>query len=153
MRYSQTLIPTVKEVPADAEIISHQLMTRAGMIRKVAAGVYNYDKQLSEDYRGESDLKEWLLPMLGDLNNESEIYKDLSPVFFADQIKAKVLLMHGGADTRVYASQTRQMSRALNLAGNDHEVHINTWVVHGIYEEKESFKYGRLIGEFLLQNL
>ncbi len=42
MRYSQYLLPTVKETPADAEVISHQLMLRAGMIRKVAAGIYNY---------------------------------------------------------------------------------------------------------------
>ena len=42
MRYSQYLLPTLKESPADAEIVSHQLMTRAGMIRKVAAGIYNY---------------------------------------------------------------------------------------------------------------
>jgi prolyl-tRNA synthetase len=42
MRYSQTLIPTVKEVPADAEIISHQLMLRAGLMRKLASGTYMY---------------------------------------------------------------------------------------------------------------
>src|SRR6266545_1823838 len=42
MRYSQYFIPTLKETPADAEIISHQLMLRAGMIRKLAAGIYNY---------------------------------------------------------------------------------------------------------------
>jgi prolyl-tRNA synthetase len=42
MRYSEYLLPTLKETPADAEVISHQLMLRAGMIRKVAAGIYNY---------------------------------------------------------------------------------------------------------------
>ncbi|MBN2428509.1 MAG: proline--tRNA ligase [Deltaproteobacteria bacterium] len=42
MRYSEYLLPTAKETPADAEIISHQLMLRAGMIRKLAAGIYNY---------------------------------------------------------------------------------------------------------------
>lgn len=42
MRTSQLLLPTLKETPADAEIISHQLMLRAGMIRKVAAGLYNW---------------------------------------------------------------------------------------------------------------
>lgn len=36
------LIPTVKEVPADAEIISHQLMIRAGLMRKLASGTYTY---------------------------------------------------------------------------------------------------------------
>jgi prolyl-tRNA synthetase len=42
MKYSQLLIPTLKETPKDAEVVSHQLMVRAGMIRKVAAGLYSY---------------------------------------------------------------------------------------------------------------
>src|SRR5512138_2767881 len=42
MRYTEYFIPTVKETPADAEVVSHQLMLRAGMVRKVAAGIYNY---------------------------------------------------------------------------------------------------------------
>ena len=42
MRTSNFLLATQKETPADAEIISHQLMLRAGMIRKVAAGIYNW---------------------------------------------------------------------------------------------------------------
>ena len=42
MRWSQTLIPTMKEVPSDAEIPSHQLMLRAGLIRQVMAGAYTY---------------------------------------------------------------------------------------------------------------
>ena len=42
MRTSQFLLSTLKETPADAEIISHQLMLRAGMIRRVAAGIYNW---------------------------------------------------------------------------------------------------------------
>jgi prolyl-tRNA synthetase len=42
MRYSKALIPTVKEVPADAEIPSHQLMIRAGLMRKLASGTYTY---------------------------------------------------------------------------------------------------------------
>jgi len=42
MRYSQLLIPTVKEVPAEAETPSHQLMIRAGFIRRLASGTYTY---------------------------------------------------------------------------------------------------------------
>ena len=42
MRVSQTLLATLKEIPADAEIISHQLMMRAGMIRGLAAGLYTW---------------------------------------------------------------------------------------------------------------
>ncbi len=42
MRASQFLLNTLKETPADAEVISHQLMLRAGLIRRVAAGIYNW---------------------------------------------------------------------------------------------------------------
>ena len=42
MKVSQFPLATVKETPADAEIVSHQLMTRAGMIRKIAAGIYSW---------------------------------------------------------------------------------------------------------------
>lgn len=42
MRWSQYFITTLREVPADADVISQKLMMRAGMIRKVAAGIYTY---------------------------------------------------------------------------------------------------------------
>ena len=42
MRLSKLLIPTLRESPADAEVISHQLMLRAGMIRQLAAGIYTW---------------------------------------------------------------------------------------------------------------
>lgn len=42
MRVSQFFMPTLREVPAEAEIASHQLMLRAGMIRRLAAGIYSY---------------------------------------------------------------------------------------------------------------
>lgn len=42
MKASQFFITTLKEAPADAEIVSHKLMMRAGMIRKLGAGIYNY---------------------------------------------------------------------------------------------------------------
>ena len=42
MRWSQTFIPTMKEIPSDAEVPSHQLMLRAGLIRQLMAGAYTY---------------------------------------------------------------------------------------------------------------
>src|SRR5690606_29574056 len=42
MKASRFHIATLKEAPSDAEIVSHRLMTRAGMIRKLAGGIYNY---------------------------------------------------------------------------------------------------------------
>ena len=42
MKWSRTFIPTLKENPSDAEVESHKLMIRSGMIRKLSAGVYSY---------------------------------------------------------------------------------------------------------------
>ncbi len=42
MRWSKTFIPTLKETPADAEIVSHQLLLRAGLVRKLTGGLYTF---------------------------------------------------------------------------------------------------------------
>ena len=42
MRWSDTFIPTLKEAPAEAEIVSHQLLLRAGLVRKLAGGLYTF---------------------------------------------------------------------------------------------------------------
>ena len=42
MRLSQVFAPTLKETPKEAEVVSHKLLLRAGYIRKLAAGIYNF---------------------------------------------------------------------------------------------------------------
>ncbi|MDR3363081.1 MAG: proline--tRNA ligase [Desulfovibrio sp.] len=42
MRYSSSYIPTLKESPADAEVVSHKLLLRAGMVRQLTSGIYTY---------------------------------------------------------------------------------------------------------------
>jgi prolyl-tRNA synthetase len=42
MKATQTFVSTLKEAPADAEVVSHQLMVRAGMIKRLSAGIYSY---------------------------------------------------------------------------------------------------------------
>jgi len=42
MRWTKSLIPTLKEDPAEAEAVSHRLMVRAGLVRQLAAGIYVY---------------------------------------------------------------------------------------------------------------
>ena len=54
MRWSKTLIPTMKEVPSDAEIPSHQLMLRAGLIRQHMAG--NFRVRRNFFHRGNQSL-------------------------------------------------------------------------------------------------
>ena len=42
MRWSQCFIPTLREDPADAEVVSHKLLLRAGVVRQLSAGIYSY---------------------------------------------------------------------------------------------------------------
>ena len=42
MRWSKLLIPTLKEDPSDAEVVSHKLLVRGGFIRQVSRGIYDY---------------------------------------------------------------------------------------------------------------
>lgn len=80
-RWSQTLIPTTREAPADAEMPSHIFMTRAGYIRRVGAGIYTYLplawrslKKISQIVREEMDAagaSEMLMPTLEPI----ELYK------------------------------------------------------------------------------
>lgn len=42
MRWSNFFIPTLRDNPSDAEVTSHRLLIRAGMVRQLAAGIYSY---------------------------------------------------------------------------------------------------------------
>ena len=42
MRLTRLFVPTLREVPAEAEVVSHKLLLRAGMIRQVARGIYDF---------------------------------------------------------------------------------------------------------------
>ena len=42
MRFTQAFVPTLKEVPAEAQVVSHVFLIRGGFIRKVAAGIYSF---------------------------------------------------------------------------------------------------------------
>lgn len=74
MRASRFLIATQKETPADAEVISHQLMLRAGMIRKLASGLYNWlplglrvlrkVENIVREEMDKSDAQEVLMPVV-----------------------------------------------------------------------------------------
>jgi prolyl-tRNA synthetase len=94
MRFSQAFIPTLKEDPADAELISHKLMVRGGMLRKVAAGIYSLlplgwraTSKVARIVREEMDragCQELLLPILmpSELWKESGRWEKYGPELF-----------------------------------------------------------------------
>lgn len=94
MRMSKYYVPTLREVPAEAELISHQLLLRAGMIRKLASGVYTYLplavkvlKNIEEIVRQEMDAidsQECLMSALcpSELWKETGRWDDFGPEMF-----------------------------------------------------------------------
>ncbi len=91
MRYSQALMPTLKETPAEAEVVSHQLMLRAGFIRKLTAGIYTYMpyglaairkvENIVREEMNRAGAQELLMPMVqpADLWRETGRYEKYGP--------------------------------------------------------------------------
>jgi prolyl-tRNA synthetase len=82
MRMSKMFLPTLREVPSEAEVISHQLMLRAAMIRRLASGIYSYlplglrvirkVEQIIREEMNAAGAQETLLPMV----QPAEIWKE-----------------------------------------------------------------------------
>ncbi len=91
MRYSQSLIPTLKETPAEAEVVSHRLLLRGGYIRKLTAGIYSYlplglaairkVEQIVREEMNRAGAQELLMPMVqpADLWRETGRYEKYGP--------------------------------------------------------------------------
>lgn len=91
MRYSQMLLPTTKETPSEAEVISHQLLVRGGFIRKLTSGMYTYLPMgflalqkvtaIVREEMNRAGAQEILMPMVqpGDLWEESGRWKKYGP--------------------------------------------------------------------------
>lgn len=91
MRYSRLLLPTLKETPAEAEVVSHRLLLRAGFIRKLASGIYTYlplglasirkVEQIVRQEMNRAGAQELLMPMVqpADLWQESGRWEKYGP--------------------------------------------------------------------------
>jgi prolyl-tRNA synthetase len=101
MRWTQTLIPTLKETPAEAEIISHKLLLRAGLIRKLTGGLYTFMplglralrkvEQIVRDEMNRAGALELLMPALQppDIWQQSGRYETAKDVLFKVRDRAK----------------------------------------------------------------
>ncbi|MFO1499163.1 MAG: proline--tRNA ligase [Verrucomicrobiota bacterium] len=101
MRWSQTFIPTLKETPADAEIISHQLLLRAGLVRKLTGGLYTFlpmglrvlrkVEQIVREEMDRAGAMEVLMPALQppEIWQKSGRYESARGVFFKARDRAK----------------------------------------------------------------
>ena len=101
MRWSQTLIPTLKETPAEAEIVSHKLLLRAGLIRKLTGGLYTFMplglralrkvEQIVREEMNRAGALELLMPALQppEIWQQSGRYQAASDVLFKVRDRAK----------------------------------------------------------------
>ena len=101
MRWSQTLIPTLKETPAEAEIVSHKLLLRAGLIRKLTGGLYTFMplglralrkvEQIVREEMNRAGALELLMPALQppDIWQQSGRYESAKDVLFKVRDRAK----------------------------------------------------------------
>jgi prolyl-tRNA synthetase len=101
MRWSQTLIPTLKETPAEAEIASHKLLLRAGLIRKLTGGLYTFlplglralrkVEQIVREEMNRAGALELLMPALQppDIWRQSGRYETAKDVLFKVRDRAK----------------------------------------------------------------
>lgn len=101
MRWTQALIPTLKETPAEAEILSHKLLLRAGLIRKLAGGLYTFlplglralrkVEQIVREEMNRAGALEVLMPALQppEIWQQSGRYQTAQDVFFKVRDRAK----------------------------------------------------------------
>ena len=101
MRWTQTLIPTLKETPAEAEIVSHKLLLRAGLIRKLTGGLYTFMplglralrkvEQIVREEMNRAGALELLMPALQppDIWQQSGRYESAKDVLFKVRDRAK----------------------------------------------------------------
>src|SRR3954464_15162109 len=101
MYWSRTLIPTMKETPSDAEIVSHQLLMRAGLIRKLTGGLYTFlpiglrvlrrVEQIVREEMNRAGALEVLMPALQpvDIWQKSGRYETAADVLFKVKDRAK----------------------------------------------------------------
>jgi prolyl-tRNA synthetase len=101
MRWSDTLIPTLKETPAEAEIVSHKLLLRAGLIRKLTGGLYTFlplglralrkVEQIVREEMNRAGALEVLMPALQppDIWQQSGRYETAKDVLFKVRDRAK----------------------------------------------------------------
>ncbi len=120
MRLSRSLIPTLKEIPAEAQIASHRLMLRAGLVRQTAAGIYAWLpaglrvlRNIAQVVREEQDAigaQELLMPTVqpADLWRQSGRYDAYGPEMLRIQDRHERELLYGPTNEEMITDLLRQ---------------------------------------------
>ena len=159
MLWSKVFLPTLKDTPQDAEVISHQLMLRAGMIRKVTSGIYNWLplglrvlKKIENIVREEMDAsgaQEVLMPMVQpkELWEETHRWKKMGPELLRIQDRHDRDFCLGPTHEEVITDLVRNNVKSYK------ELPLNLYQIQTKFRDEVRPRYGVMRGrEFLMKD-
>ena len=159
MRATQILIPTLKETPSDAEVISHQLLLRAGMIRKLASGLYNWlpmglrvlrkVEAIVREEMDRSGAQEVLMPVVqpADLWEESSRWQQYGPELLRMEDRHKRKFCLGPTHEEVITDLVR------NEINSYRQLPLNLYQIQTKFRDEVRPRFGLMRGrEFLMKD-
>jgi prolyl-tRNA synthetase len=159
MLFSKLLLPTLKDVPQEAEVISHKLMLRAGMVRKVASGIYTWLpmglkvlRKIENIVREEMDAsgaQEVLMPMVQpkELWDETNRWEKMGPELLRIQDRHKRDFCLGPTHEEVITDLIRNNVKSYK------ELPLNIYQIQTKFRDEVRPRYGVMRGrEFLMKD-
>ena len=159
MLFSKLLLPTLKDVPQEAEVISHKLMLRAGMVRKVASGIYTWLplglkvlRKIENIVREEMDnsgAQEVLMPMVQpkELWNETNRWEKMGPELLRIQDRHERDFCLGPTHEEVITDLIRNNVKSYK------ELPLNIYQIQTKFRDEVRPRYGVMRGrEFLMKD-
>lgn len=159
MKQSKMLIPTLREVPNDAEVLSHQMLLRAGYIRQVSAGIYSYlplanrvleklKKIIREEFE-KIDAVEMLMPALlpAELWKESGRYETYGPNLYRLKDRNDREYLLGPTHEETFTELIR------NEVNSYKRLPLNLYQIQTKYRDEKRPRFGLLRGrEFIMKD-
>ena len=159
MRLSRFFLPTLKENPTEAQIVSHRLMLRAGMVRQHAAGIYNWLplgtrvlQNIAQIVREEQDCagaQEIIMPTIqsGDLWKESGRYNDYGPEMLRIKDRHERDMLYGPTHEEVVTDIFRNNIKSYR------DLPKNLYQIHWKFRDEVRPRFGVMRGrEFLMKD-
>jgi prolyl-tRNA synthetase len=159
MRLSRFFLPTLKETPSEAQIVSHRLMLRAGMVRQHAAGIYNWLplgtrvlQNIIAIVRAEQNAagaQEIIMPTIqsGDLWRESGRYDDYGPEMLRITDRHERDMLYGPTHEEVVTDIFRNNIKSYR------DLPKNLYQIHWKFRDEVRPRFGVMRGrEFLMKD-
>ena len=159
MRLTRAFVPTLKEIPSEANIVSHQLMLRAGLVRQHAAGIYNWlplgsrvlknIEQIVREEQTNAGAQEIIMPTIqsGDLWKESGRYDDYGPEMLRVTDRHKRDMLYGPTHEEVVTDIFRNNVKSYK------ELPLNLYQINWKFRDEVRPRFGVMRGrEFLMKD-